>query len=191
MSKLRLGPGAKLSIAAVTCASVAGIAFAQVRQTAEGAQQFIRLTAANGSTTLGIPLANGSYNIVEAEEERKQQRCRTDFWGGTSCKQEVVGHRMAKYHRTIHVSKAETVDRCTSRLSYYITPRYSNDKTYVPGIFTINWKNVTEAKQNGTEVFLAGQQIKFYLSSSDLATRFAYAAKFLRDSCDPAAMTGF
>lgn len=176
-----------------TAALSAGGATAQTGQTVAGAQEFMRLTLTNGSTQLFVPLANNSENYVQWTEDRKQYSCQHEggIFGSTHCRDRVVGTRTAGSTRKLSISKVTKVDNCTTQISYWITPKYTNDITYVPGTATIYWRNVTEAYQYNESVTLKGQSIRLQFSSKDLATRFAYASTFLKNACDPTASTGF
>lgn len=164
-------------------------ASAQNNQTPEGAQQFIAIIAANGSTSTRIPLYAGGMNAVRDSEQQYSRSCSTDFWGGRTCKSVTAGRRY--FTRTldpIAVVGSGSTDVCVT--TFTIVPPYSEEPK-IPPTFTVDWKRVTKVQPNAEWVNLSGQQVEFRLSSSDLATRVAYAMEFLRQHCDPAAATGF
>jgi hypothetical protein len=66
----------------------------------------------------------------------------------------------------------------------------ANNVIRLPGI---NFKKVESVTRSGRSVTLIYKThtIKINLATEDTATRFAFAADFLRVHCDPTAATGF
>lgn len=178
----RLRPGLLCFLAVMSAA-----ASAQPAQTADGAQRFMALTSANGSTSIEIPLHDGGYNNVQFSRQDYARECKTDFWtGGRSCK--TVPSGRTYYYRQVSpfpMSGASAIDKC--RTVFNLSSGYSD----VPNRFEVNWAKVTKAEASDNQVTLSGEKVRFTFSSNELATRFAYAATFLQGTCDPTASTGF
>ena len=97
------------------------------------------------------------------------------------------------YWRTAEVAYLAKLERCRSQLNYRYpdapTPEWNG---------SIDWSALGEVEivpgasaNNAVRFVFKEQEYRFEFISSDMATRFAYAATFLRDACDPTAQTGF
>jgi hypothetical protein len=162
---------------------------AQTEQTAEGAQQFFAMVAGNGSTKIEIPIRDGHFNLVEKSQQKYARECKTDWLGGQSCKRVSAGSRF--YNITLPpfaMTGATSSEKCLTKFSFI--PGYS-ENDHIPSAVIVDWRRVTKAEAISGLVDISGNKVRFHLSSTDLATRFAFAATFLQNSCDPTASTGF
>ena len=167
-------------------------AHTQTTQTAANAQEFMRLTFLNGSTKVAIKIGQNDWNKVLVRTETRKYEC--EYVGGVRmCGNNYYAGTAYRYIE-LSPTKVNVYDNCQITIYHRITKSPSEPFYHAnpAGEFSgISWKNVTGVTQEGNSVYLAGEEYKVFLSSEELATRFAYAAKFLRDACDPTAATGF
>lgn len=194
-------------IAALLCAAAAmGLApgaVAQSGQTAAGAQEFLRIMAAQGSMAANIDRGGGWNRVFKTGTRRKCQSYDEVTLFGTKRKRDCFDEPFSEMinHGTFPIA-VQPASQCGTRISLG-DPGYSRGADLGSEKYTVSepdltpivldWSKVTRVMQSGTLVEIVGAypRVAFIMASEDLAARAAYASEFLRSNCDAAAHTAF
>lgn len=197
---LRVG-AALLLVAAVLAATPV----AAQEQTAESAQKFLTIIAGQQPMSLAIDAGRG-YNVVEGQAQQCRNVSVQGFFGNSSERQCNNAYPINVQYPDLAVMKIETVDRCTTvittsppqNMNYGQFGSASQSREAYPDYrmgppLRLEFAKLSRVEQQGAVIYLKTSTGNWRLatSSSDMATRVAYALEFLRQQCDAAAGTGF
>ncbi|RJF96974.1 hypothetical protein D3870_21715 [Noviherbaspirillum cavernae] len=174
---------------------------APVKQTPEGAQQFISMVLGQGSSFVAIDVGLG-WHVFEGNEVRRSDR-----------RDKTITKAFAS--NKIHSAQQGPSGTCTMIIDSSRHPRtfedapnnYTNweSREFLPAAppFKIDWKTVAQVKvrdDNRVEILKGVQDsyiskpnssLLLVLPSDALAKRVGFAMEFLRAACDATGGTGF
>jgi len=175
---------------------------AQTAQTPEGAQKFLGVVAAQGTTKLYFDSSSNWSTVYATRKfEKCVQEATYDFFGfqnGTRsrCFDDSDSKTINAPARDLKAASA--TGACSTRFEFsdYFQGQRDGDWEFGPTgrtTYVVNWAKIASVKADGSWVRLSPPLQGFHLlmASPDMATRMAFAMEFLRQSCDAAAATGF
>lgn len=178
--------------AALVCAGAAGLqgpALAQT-QTLEGAQEFMRLSFAQGGVKFAVDLGSG-FSSVPMQFQWVGAGVQRGTWS-------VPPYSNATYNPQPNkcLARIEGVKPSLQLTLSQWTPSQGRRTIWLTdlpyGPYYLDYAKVTKVTQSGSTVTAnGGLNIQLIYTSDQIATRVAYAMEFARQKCDPAAATGF
>ena len=171
-------------------------AVAQVKQTAEGAHQFLQITTAAGGVQGYIDVGSGQNSV-----NYYYYLCYT--YSG-NCTSNIYGTWNAPAYKAVSYKYTDTCKGAlTANAPYHKTDwddthydgrRRTNHADPLGSLNrTLDWKKIALVQRNEQNITLkeGGVTYLFVFPGVDIATRVAFAMEFLRVECDPSASTGF
>lgn len=171
-------------------------AVAQVKQTAEGAHQFLAITTAAGGVD-GFVDAGPGENAVNAYYSACNRQ------SGTCGGRQYVTWNAPAYkavnYKYMNACKGSVIANSPYYESMWDENRsYPNYRMYyAPPLANLDrildWSKVVlvQRVENSITIKEGNLSYRFVLPGVDIATRMAFAMEFLRIDCDPSASTGF
>lgn len=182
-----LARGLALTVGVVS----SGPAATQSTQTVGGAHEFLRLMTSRGMTA-SVNRGDG-WNMAWRSSTRRKCRWENydNFFGSSGRRQVCYDDPYTGKVNHGPYTLGFRGSGCRSTVALLAPARYGDVADRTP--ISIDWSRVTKVSQAGLAIEVGGTypELQFNLPSEDLAARAAFAAEFIRTSCDSTASTGF